>query len=333
LETTYLRTLIETVAEGSVSRAAERVFVTPSAVSRRIKFLEDLFGCPLLDRSGPALKPTEAGRLVLEKATEILAIERELMKRLRGVGDMKSISFCCTPAFGIAYLPGILKNIMSGDAKPENLNILFGTTDDVVRRLMEHLVDIAVLERCGIFELKEYQEYPLPDEEMVFVSAPGLGIESGAVRLDALAPFRIFVQSVRCCSRILLDGNLRRLGENLDRFGGIIACENLQVIINAVANGGGTAFLSSGVVRGMLDDETLRAHYVDGFAHNVKRTLVVRKSFRPDMRCAVFLDAVFSAFNLDTPPTLSVGKQGAFVPPSASRRKPGDTGSCPVSSV
>ena len=105
METTYLRTLIETVAKGSVSRAAERLFVTPSAVSRRIKFLEDLCGCPLLDRSGPTLKPTEAGRLILEKATEILAIERELMKRLRGVGDRRRISFCCTPAFGIGYLP------------------------------------------------------------------------------------------------------------------------------------------------------------------------------------------------------------------------------------
>ena len=64
-------------------------------------------------------------------------------------------------------------------------------------------------------------------------------------------------------------------------------------------------------MRGLLHDGILMAHYVDGFARNVKRTLVVRKRFRPDMRCAVFLDAVFSAFNLDTPPMLSAGKQSA----------------------
>jgi DNA-binding transcriptional LysR family regulator len=311
LETEYLRTLIETVSKGSVSGAAERVFVTPSAVSRRIKFLEDLFGCPLLDRSGPTLKPTEAGRLVLEKATEILTIERELMKGLRGTGERMCLSFCCSPAFGISYLPGILKDILLAGAKPENLNILFGTPDDIVRRLTDHLVDVAVLERCGISDLKDYEEYPLPEEKILFVSAPELGIESGTVRLDALTPFRIFVRSGRCCSRILLDGSLRRIGENLDGFGGIITCEDLQVIINAVANGGGIAFLSKGMVRGLLDDGILRAHNVDGFEHNVKRTLVVRKSFRPDMQCAVFLDAVFSAFNLDRPPMLSVGNQGA----------------------
>lgn len=305
METAYLRTLFETIAKGSVSGAAERLFVTPSAVSRRIKSLENLCGCPLLDRSGSTLKPTEAGRLVLAKATEILAIERDLMKRLGGMGDRGFISFCCTPAFGIAYLPGILKDFMLADAKPENLNILLGTPDDIVQRLMDHVVDIAVLEQCGNFDLKEYNEYPLPDEEMIFVSAPGLGIESGIVRMGALAPFRIIIRGGRCCSRILLDENLRRLGENLDRFGGIIICEDLQVIIKMVANSGGIAYLSRCVVRGLLHDGILRAHYVDGFAHNVKRRLIVRKSFRPDMRCGVFLDAVFSAFNLDTPTSLS----------------------------
>lgn len=311
METAYLRTLIETVAKGSVSGAAERLFVTPSAVSRRIKSLEDLCGCPLLDRSRPTLRLTEAGQLVLEKATEILMIEQELLKRLRGIGDRQSISFCCTPGFGIAYLPGILKNFMLGDAKPNNLNILFGTPDAVIQSLMDRLVDIAVLEHCGNFDRKGYEEHPLPDEEMVFVSAPELGIESGAIRLDALAPCRIFVRSDRCCSRILLERNMRRIGENLDRFRSIVTCEDLQVIINAVANGGGIAYLSGGVVRGLLHDGILMAHYVKGFVHNVKRTLVVRKNFRPDMRCAAFLDAVFSAFNLDTPPMLSAGKQSA----------------------
>jgi len=305
LETAYLRTLMETVAKGSISGAAERVFVTPSAVSRRIKFLEDLFGCPLLDRSGSTLKPTEAGRLVLEKATEILTIEQELMKRLRGMSGRRSLSFCCTPAFGIAYLPGILKNFMSGDEKPNSLNILFGTPDDVVRRLMERIVDIAVLEQCGDFDRKGYNVYHLPDEEMVFVSAPGLGIELGTVHLDVLAHCRIFVRSDGCCSRILLEGNLRRIGENLDRFGNIITCENLQVIINTVANGGGIAYLSKCVVRELLHDGTLRANNVEGFADTVKRMVVVRETFRPDILSAVFLDAVFSAFNLDTPPTLS----------------------------
>lgn len=301
MESVYLRTLIETVAVGSVSKAAEKLRVTPSAVSRRIKFLEDQYGCQLLDRSGSTIKPTEAGRLVIEKAIKILTIEKELMSGLRGIGDRQCVSFCCTPAFGIAYLPGILKSFMSADGKPGDMKILFGTPDDIVRRLQEHVVDIAVLGRCVDFDPKEYQEYPLPEEEMVFVSAPELGVKSGAVDLDALAPYRLFTRGDGCCSKITLDGNLRRRGEVIGRFGSITVCDDMHTIIDAVVNGGGIVYLSRSVVEGLLRDGTLRAHYVDGFVNRLKRTLFVREALRPDASRDAFAKAVFSSFNLDTP--------------------------------
>jgi len=44
METRYLKTLVATVEEGSFSRAAEVLYITQSAVSQRIKFLEEHFG-------------------------------------------------------------------------------------------------------------------------------------------------------------------------------------------------------------------------------------------------------------------------------------------------
>jgi DNA-binding transcriptional LysR family regulator len=293
---------METAAAGSVSKAAEKLCVTPSAVSRRVKFLEDQYGYPLLDRSGPILKPTEAGRLVIEKAIRILLIEKELMSGLRCIRDRQCISFCCTPAFGIAYLPGILKSFIRADANPDDLNLLFGTPDSIVQRLKEHTADLAVLEHCSCFDLKECKEYPLPEEEMVFVSAPKLEVESGGVDVDALAPYRLFTRSDRCCSRIFLDENLQRLGKDIGVFGSVILCEDLNVIIRAVANGAGIAYLSRSLVEGPLQGENLRIHYVDGFTHRFGRTLVVRESSRPNARRTAFIKAVFSAYNLETPP-------------------------------
>ena len=134
MDTVYFRTLIETVESGSISEAAEKLSVTPSAVSQRIKHLENLYECVLLNRSGPVLKPTEAGRLVLDKAAAILAMEEEIAVALRGIGEKRSILFCCTPGFGIAFIPAILKNFTVIDAKSEDLNIFVGTPDDVARR-------------------------------------------------------------------------------------------------------------------------------------------------------------------------------------------------------
>jgi len=79
METRYLNTLIASVDAGTFSKAAELLHITQSAVSQRIKFLEEHFGQQLLDRSGQRLALTAAGQLVFSKAKDILEKERELL--------------------------------------------------------------------------------------------------------------------------------------------------------------------------------------------------------------------------------------------------------------
>ena len=110
MESLYLKTLVEVVRTGSLSRAAESLHVTQPAVSRRIKFMEDQYGCELLDRSGNVLRPTEAGHLVYEKAQSLLEIEADLVSGLHRLDGKVRISLSCTPSFGIAHLPAVLRN-------------------------------------------------------------------------------------------------------------------------------------------------------------------------------------------------------------------------------
>ena len=70
METRYLNTLVAVVETGTFSKASESLHITQSAVSQRIKFLEEHFGQQLLDRSGQRLALTAAGQLVFNKATE-----------------------------------------------------------------------------------------------------------------------------------------------------------------------------------------------------------------------------------------------------------------------
>jgi DNA-binding transcriptional LysR family regulator len=67
-----IRALIALADSGSLQKAAARLFLTPSAVTRQIQRLEATLGAPLLDRR---LKPpvlTPAGRAVLERSRELL---------------------------------------------------------------------------------------------------------------------------------------------------------------------------------------------------------------------------------------------------------------------
>lgn len=66
----------------SISRTAERLFLTQSAVSSRIASLEEELGVPLIDRRDRVLRLTNAGSRFLDYAERFLALQLELKREL-----------------------------------------------------------------------------------------------------------------------------------------------------------------------------------------------------------------------------------------------------------
>jgi DNA-binding transcriptional LysR family regulator len=68
-----LRVLYELSRRGSVSAAAEALWITPSAVSQQLSALEREVGTVLVERVGRGVRPTEAGRRLAIEAERVLA--------------------------------------------------------------------------------------------------------------------------------------------------------------------------------------------------------------------------------------------------------------------
>lgn len=64
------------IEEASFDGAAKRLAVTPSAISQRVKALEDRLGQVLIVRQPPC-RPTEAGQILLRKVQPMLVLEAE----------------------------------------------------------------------------------------------------------------------------------------------------------------------------------------------------------------------------------------------------------------
>ncbi len=77
----HLRTLAAVVDHGSFERAAAVLRITPSAVSQRIKALEQRTGRVLVLRSKPAAV-TESGQVLLRLARQVALLEDEALARL-----------------------------------------------------------------------------------------------------------------------------------------------------------------------------------------------------------------------------------------------------------
>jgi LysR family transcriptional regulator for metE and metH len=103
LEMRHLQTLVALADTGSLSRAAERVFVTQSALSHQLKMLESHFGAPLFERNTKPLRFTQAGNRLLRLAREVRALtseaEREIAQWVSGGGGQLRISVECHTCF------------------------------------------------------------------------------------------------------------------------------------------------------------------------------------------------------------------------------------------
>ncbi|OGA52027.1 MAG: LysR family transcriptional regulator [Betaproteobacteria bacterium RIFCSPLOWO2_12_FULL_62_58] len=78
-----LRSFIAIVEEGSIARAAIRVHLAPSAVSKRIAELESHLHTQLLIRKNRGIEPTVAGRSLVRHARNILHGLDELVTEIR----------------------------------------------------------------------------------------------------------------------------------------------------------------------------------------------------------------------------------------------------------
>ncbi len=89
LDLTSLRLFVAVCQENSIARAAEREFIAPSAVSRRIAEMEALVGLALIERHTRGVSVTPAGQTVLRHARRIIgdveAMGAELSRLYAGV--------------------------------------------------------------------------------------------------------------------------------------------------------------------------------------------------------------------------------------------------------
>ncbi|WP_157498225.1 LysR family transcriptional regulator ArgP [Leifsonia sp. Leaf336] len=122
-----LRTLAAVVEHGTFDRAAAALHLTPSAVSQRIKSLEELSGRVLVRRSKP-IQATAAGAVLVRLARQVALLEAEAAAELEGddpaagilapasvplVVNADSLATWVLPA--LATLPGSVFDIVLDD--------------------------------------------------------------------------------------------------------------------------------------------------------------------------------------------------------------------------
>jgi DNA-binding transcriptional LysR family regulator len=295
METRYLNTLIASVEAGTFSKAAELLHITQSAVSQRIKFLEEHFGQQLLDRSGQRLALTSPGQVVFAKAKEILDKEKELLTCLEESALKKRLSLCCTPTFGMAYLPQVLGDFLRVHSDLSDLKFVFLQPSEALRALRDEECDLGMIEHSLDQDFTGFDRFPMPEDEMLVVAAPLAAIPNidGVINLSDLTSFRLFARRDGCSSKDLLHRNLKSHGFSFGDFDSVVVSDDLHFTIQSVLQCDGIAFVSQALVRSYLESGQLVGLRVDGFEHRRGRSVVMLPQKREDVLLKEFLESLF----------------------------------------
>jgi DNA-binding transcriptional LysR family regulator len=174
---------------GSVSRAAEELGVTPSAVTQQVRALELQLGVTLLTKVGRRVVLTEAGERYFSTITDEIERISEATSAIRGFRSVTALTVRATPTVSNKWLLPRLSSFL--DANPELEIRLDGTNEPT--DFNREAVDVEI--RHGDGRWPGLFVEPLSEESFIPACSPALVAAESLPAAD-LTRFRL-IHSVK----------------------------------------------------------------------------------------------------------------------------------------
>jgi len=171
MESRLLRIFCAVAESGSLVAAADKVHLTPSAVSHSIKSLETDLGCRVFERVGKRMVLNQAGEQLLAQVQAPLAAidsAADAIKRLGKWGQSR-LRIGASQAACEHIVPGVIRDMKKSQPTLE-LRLESGDTPQLVELLHENKIDLALgLTPANITGLALR---PIFKDELMYVFAP-----------------------------------------------------------------------------------------------------------------------------------------------------------------
>jgi DNA-binding transcriptional LysR family regulator len=109
LDLTTLRSFVAVADTGGITRAANLLNLTQSAVSMQMRRLEDSLGQPMLEKVGRGIALTPAGDQLLGYERRMLSLNDEAMRRLTDSAYEGQLTLGVPSDIVYPHIPGVLK--------------------------------------------------------------------------------------------------------------------------------------------------------------------------------------------------------------------------------
>jgi DNA-binding transcriptional LysR family regulator len=146
MDTARLEAFVEVARTGTISKAAEALFVTQPALTARLQALERSLGAELLVRSRHGSRMTEAGKALLphaERALSAMRTGRAAVEEVRS-GGAGRLTIGAAPAVSTYVLPAMLHRFQ---AKHPGVRLVVrsGHSEEILQMVLRDEVEVGLM--------------------------------------------------------------------------------------------------------------------------------------------------------------------------------------------
>ncbi|WDY58630.1 LysR family transcriptional regulator [Pseudomonas sp. PSKL.D1] len=248
LSETAVRYFLQVVNSGSISEAASRLHVVPSAVSRQISRLESELDATLFERQSRGVALSPAGELLAAYARRTLLDAEQVSHEIRALREQSDalISIACTEGFASQCLPRAIADFRQNASC--TFRITVATAAEVTRMVREAEVDIGFSFSLGV--AKDISvAYSQPAPVLALVAPQHSLAAQGCVPLHELMAHALALPGPHTTIRQLLDVYSSREGLN---YRSILDTDHLETLLNFCMLGQAITFCGELFVRERL---------------------------------------------------------------------------------
>ena len=240
-----LQTFLEVARQRSVSKAAERLFVTQPAVSMQIRQLEDAFGLALLEPVGRNIRLTHAGEAFLLHAQAAMGQLKDLEAQMADHVGLKKgridLAVVSTAKYFIPMLLVQFGKLFDGI----NVQLKIDNRENILGMLARNEADLVVMGRApGDLDC---EAIPFATNPLAIVAAPDHPLaRRKQLPFSALADYRFVVREEGSGTRAAME---RLFAQHNTPLKVEMEMPSNETIKQAVMAGMGLSFLSMRTMR------------------------------------------------------------------------------------
>ena len=224
---------------GSVTSAAEELYLSQSATSSALGEFERQFNLQLFDRLGKSLRINQMGQQLLPRAIELLERAHEIEAFLQGSAGFGCINIGATLTVG-NYLATLIAARFLQEHPESRIQLQVHNTRTIVQQILNHELDLGLIE--GDTHHPDIEIQPWIADELVVFSAPNHPlINKSHVSMEQLLDEQWILREKGSGTRATFDRAFHRHHSKLNIR---LELEHTDAIKHAVASGLGIGCIS-----------------------------------------------------------------------------------------